>query len=139
MPVILVSSRLALANLCPKRSWLIAAGQVALMSSLFFGLAVLVAVVRFGSFESGRAYLGGSRVFVENPILNTTYDPSSEQVSIRYELKNLENAPVAILGSNASCSCTLLEDLPSSIPARNSIIVSAIVRIDPNKSANGIE
>lgn len=95
--------RFVLATLRPKRSWLVAAGQVAFMSSIFFGLAVLVAIVQFGSLESGRAYLSGSSVLVDQPTLIAKYDPSIEQVSIQYELKNLESTPVAILGLNASC------------------------------------
>jgi len=120
------------------RSFLIAACQVVAMSAVFFGLAVVVAEARFGSLDAGWAYFSGTRVLTESSIFRGNFDPSQQEVTLNYTLRNLDDVELTIAGATASCSCTVTETLPQSIPARGVANIQARVKIDPKRSGDDL-
>jgi hypothetical protein len=107
------------------------------------GTAILIfagsgyAQYRFGSIEAARAYAGGSRILVDHPVQSIALEPNSSEIRLEYKLTNLENEPIALIGSNNSCSCTIVDDLPKEIRAGESVIIAARIKIDEKTAAEG--
>lgn len=81
----------------------IIAGTVAIVS-----LIVGFTHYRFGSIEAAQCYVRGDHILVDSPDQFRKIDPNTGEVRLEYKLTNLESSPVTLIGSNNSCSCTML-------------------------------
>lgn len=118
---------------------MIGTGQVMALSLIFLVLAAGAAEWRFGSVRAGQAWVAGQRLYVENRRVEKFYDDSDQEVTVKFEIWNFEDVPVRLLGSDNSCACTKVDDLPDVIPASGSTALEAKVRLDPKHAGRVID
>ena len=113
-------------------------GQVLGMSAVLYGLIVLAAEARFGSLEAGRAWFAGATLFVDAPEFRANYGPEQDQTTLKYIVRNFSDVEIPVVGSSASCSCTVTDGLPESIPARGVVEIVGKVKIDPSRRTDDL-
>ena len=81
------------------------------VSLLFLLLFCFVSFMRYGNIRCGLAYVSGYAIYAEN----TEYDvgdlEKGSEVSGRFQICNLINKPVKVIGAIPDCSCVIIEDL----------------------------
>lgn len=93
------------------------------------GLLVGVAHLGFGSVPAAIAYLRGERVSIEPRLVDVGEGVGGESREVSVTLTNWTDRPVQLFGGTADCGCTVLNDLPVTIPAKESCSVSVLVRL----------
>ncbi len=83
----------------------------------------------FGSMPAALAYLRGERVSIDPRLVDVGEGPRGEARDVTVTLMNWTDRPVQLFGGTADCSCTVLHDLPVTIPAKESRSVSVQVRL----------
>lgn len=126
-------------RMTPLKSWLACILQVICFSIMFLGISTVAGIISFGSMRAGKAWLSGLRIFVENPRVEQKFEASESFKEIKFQIRNLSRQPISILGSNSSCTCTLIQELPGLIPVGGSIFIAAIITIDPKQIRSTIE
>lgn len=121
------------------RSNFFAAFQIGCMTIIFMVVMVLATKLSFGSIRSGKAWITGQQIFVDNTFIEQNFDDSELFKELRFLISNFGREPIAILGSQNSCSCTLIQELPESIPIGGSVVIVAVVGIDPKQAGSVIE
>lgn len=106
-------------------------------AALLSCVGVGYAQFRFGSIESARSFAGGDRILVDHPVQTVALEPGTREIRLEYRLTNLENEPVALIGSNNSCSCTMVDELPKQINAGGTVVIAARIQIDEKTAAEG--
>lgn len=86
-------------------------------------LLVLV-YASFGSLPAGLAYFRGERVAIQPRLVEVGAAQTGDTRTVELELSNWTDHPVRLIGGSADCSCSVLEDLPLTIPAGDSASVS---------------
>lgn len=75
------------------------------------------------------AYFRGERVSVTPRMVRVGDGGAGERREVPVELSNWTGAPVRLIGGTADCSCTVLNDLPVTIPPRETRTVAVSVRL----------
>jgi len=81
------------------------------------------AVLRFGSLRSAAGVAMGQPVVVESPQPIECRASLNGVSTSRIVLRNFLDAPVNVVGSRASCSCVVVDELPVTIPASGTTAV----------------
>jgi hypothetical protein len=102
-----------------------AVGGMVLISGLVLGIASFC----FGSLPAALAYLRGERIWVEPRLLDVGEGVAGDVRKVPIELTNWTNRRIRLIGGTADCSCTLLEDLPVTIPPNETRSVAVSVRL----------
>lgn len=111
---------------------------MAALSPAIFGLGgtLLVAVVlggsvcaSFGSVRAALAYFRGERISVEPRLVNVGTGERGQTQEASVTLSNWTDHPIQVFGGTANCSCTVLDDLPVTIPPNESRPVTVSVRL----------
>jgi hypothetical protein len=100
------------------------AGVVAI-SGVLFGLAHF----GFGSVPAAVAFFRGERVSVEPRLLDVGEGAVGEARDVSVTLTNWTDRPIQLFGGTADCSCSVLHDLPLTIPAKESRTVRVHMRL----------
>src|SRR5262249_13305751 len=87
---------------------------ILLFSALLFGLAS----VTFGSVPAALAHFRGDRVAVRPSLIDVGKAESAETREIPVEVANWTDNTVRLIGGTSDCACTVLNDLPVTIPAQ---------------------
>lgn len=95
-------------------------GGIVLISVLLLGLAFLT----FGSVAAASAFFRGERISVQPRLLDVGEGTPGEQRTVIVELTNWTGNPIQLIGGTADCKCTVLNDLPLTIPAKETRAVS---------------
>ena len=90
----------------------------------FFGLFIGLAYFTFGSVRGAVAYFRGERVSVLPRLVEAGDGLSGERRKVKIELGNWTDKPIRLIGGTADCSCTVLNDLPLTIPPKEVRAVS---------------
>jgi hypothetical protein len=99
----------------------------ALTAILIVGLAI-VAITRFGSIPTALAYVAGERLLVDSPSKSFgTVDAGAEPV-VPFTVQNRSDHAVKIIGARTSCTCTIVANLPMTIPPGGSLDVPISVK-----------
>ncbi len=69
---------------------------------------------RFGSVGNSIAFLKGETVHVGNPSQTINVKPR-QPFEVIYDVVNLSNAPIKIIGAQSSCTCTSISELPMTL------------------------
>jgi hypothetical protein len=105
---------------------------IATTSGLLVALAAF-AHAHFGSVSTALDYVSGERVLLDQTSKTFgTVDAGSTQV-LQFVVMNKTDHPLNILGSKTSCGCTVVENLPMSIPAGSFKPVGVVVKTDSFK------
>ncbi len=104
---------------------LAAAAVAALLGGTFYGWAVW----QYGSPTKALARLQGQVLILERDSAEIPCVPEGVYLTGYWEVENLTDKRVTIVGSRSGCGCVVAEDLPMSIEprARQTIRISAIV------------
>jgi hypothetical protein len=103
-------------------------GGIVIVSVL---LAVLAA--KHGSIGAACAYMRGERLLLMPRTLDVGTEREQEQRLVRFELVNLSEEKIRILGVKPSCSCIVVQDeLPIEIPGRGSHFLTLTVNFAGN-------
>jgi len=78
---------------------------------------------RFGSVGNSIAFLRGETVHVGNPSQTIIVKPH-QPFEVNYDMVNLSNAPIKIIGAQSSCTCTSISALPMTLEPHQSKTVS---------------
>jgi hypothetical protein len=96
---------------------------------LIVTIGVGVANLGFGSTGSAIAYFRGERVSVSPRVVDVGRTPRGESRRTSITLSNWTERPVRFFGGTADCSCTVLHDLPITIPPGESRTVEVEVKL----------
>ena len=83
---------------------------------LILAFFTIYGAVRFGSMAKTLASLRGESLWVDEESKRMTIK-AGDPLTINYDVSNLSNAKISIIGANMSCSCTSAQDLPMTILA----------------------
>jgi hypothetical protein len=83
-----------------------------------------VAHLRFGSLPSGLAYLRGERLLINPATTHLGQVTRGESADLHFRFTNFTGRPVRILGSQSSCTCLAVTELPVTIPSGDSLDVT---------------
>ena len=100
-------------------------GALALVTGLLLGGAH----VAFGSMPAALAYFRGERVSVTPRLVDVGAGVGGETRRVSVTVTNWTDGPVQLFGGTADCSCTVLHDLPVTVPARESRSVAVEMRL----------
>lgn len=94
------------------------------------GCALLLAagINWFGSASSAVAYLRGDRLIPDAFAKSFGTVSKSEQPSVEFLLRNFTKQPIKVLGSDSSCTCLVVSDLPLIIPPNGRAILRVSTR-----------
>jgi hypothetical protein len=89
---------------------------VALIGGVLIGWAHFT----FGSLPAAIAYFRGERVSVEPRLIDVGEGAPGQSREVSVTVMNWTEQPIRLVGGTADCSCTVLDDLPVTIPGRES-------------------
>ena len=92
------------------------AGEFAFAYALLMALATVTITLSAGTADAAVAYLRGERLFTTQSVLDFGPVRAGESAALVVELRNLTGRAVKVVGGTSDCSCTLIEDLPATIP-----------------------
>jgi hypothetical protein len=92
--------------------------------TVFAGLLLSLAGFAFGSLPAALAYFRGDRVSVQPRQIQVGEGVVGERHTVTVELTNWTDKPVLLFGGTSDCKCTAVNDLPVTIPARDTRTVS---------------
>jgi hypothetical protein len=67
---------------------------------------------RYGSLANAAAYIDGRKVHADKLIRELGTVERDKLLKVEFNVINLQNEPLRIVGANASCSCILPPDMP---------------------------
>lgn len=79
--------------------------------------ALAAASATFGSIPSSFAYLRGDRLILRTATQSFGILEQGSKSFVTFELVNMTDRLVKLIGANSSCTCVVADDLPTSIPA----------------------
>ena len=88
------------------------------------GLLLILAHTIFGSVPSALAYLRGERISVHPRMVEIEEGVPGETRKVKVEVANWTDEPIRLIGGTTDCACTVLGDLPVTIPARETRTVT---------------
>ena len=94
-----------------------------------------VAYLGYGSVDAALASLRQERISVSPSLVDMGEGVPGETRQATVELTNRTDKPVRLIGGTADCSCTVLADLPVTIPPGESRSITVSVRL-PNASGS---
>jgi len=98
---------------------------IVLLSALLIGLVT----VSFGSVPAAIAHLRGDRISVQPSVIDVGKGESGAEREISVKVANWTDKPIRLIGGTTDCSCTVLNDLPVTIPAKQSRPVTVSLRM----------
>lgn len=84
----------------------------------------------FASTRDALLYLKGVSLVIEPGEFSLGEGSRGEERTATFQVRNLANEPIQIVGARASCTCLATEGLPLVIPARESRELRPIVHLD---------
>ncbi len=93
------------------------------------GLLIGLAHLGFGSVPAAVAYFRGERVSVEPRLVDVGEGTAGESREVAVIVSNWTDQPIRLIGGTADCSCTVLDDLPVTIPPKESRSISVQVHL----------
>ncbi len=106
------------------------AGMLAVAGVFAFSAVLLGAVhVIFGSVPAGVAFFRGERVTVDPAVVDVGKGDPGTTRTVTVVLRNWSDESVRVFGGTANCSCTVLADLPVTIPAHAARSLEVSVRL----------
>jgi hypothetical protein len=89
---------------------------VAFMTALSLATVLSTATIMHGSLSAGIAALRGNPIqVIGKDTKNLGSIAAGQSIAVRFVLRNLTRHPVKIVGSTTSCSCTVVDDLPTEL------------------------
>lgn len=95
--------------------------------SVISGLLVGLASITFGSVPAAVAYFRGERLSVQPRLVELPKGVPGERRLAIVQLTNWTDRPIRLIGGTTDCSCTVLSDLPLTIPPKETRAVSVAV------------
>jgi hypothetical protein len=103
-------------NVAKKRPLWFRVTMFIVMTTGATALVVLGSMYYFGSLATSLSYLAGDRLLVDSPSKYVGVVEAGEVQLLTFRFYNMNNSPIILLGSSASCSCTVADSLPITVP-----------------------
>ncbi|MBI2804587.1 MAG: DUF1573 domain-containing protein [Planctomycetes bacterium] len=124
---------------CPDWKLLRNHPRTLLSNTKFPALCGLIAVVlsgaisglawgSFGSVGAALAHFRGERLSIHPRLVDVGAAPAGDTREVRIELTNWTEQPINLIGGTSDCACTVLGDLPVTIPAGETVTVAVNLR-----------
>jgi Protein of unknown function (DUF1573) len=101
---------------------------VVLVSAMLIGSAHY----SFGSLTGAVAYFRGDRVSISPRLLDVGEGATGEKRSLTVEMTNWTDQPIRVFGGTRDCSCTVLNDLPMTVPPKERRLLSVNFSLSGN-------
>ncbi len=98
---------------------------IVLISVTLWGLAYF----SFGSVPAAIAYLRGERISIQPRLADVGTGEAGTERQVTLEVTNWTDQPVRLIGGTQDCSCTVLADLPITIPPLEARSVAVNIRL----------
>ena len=102
---------------------------------LLMGVLVGFAHVAYGSVDAALAHLRNERISVNPSLIDMGEDVPGETREAAVELTNHTDQPIRLIGGTSDCSCTVLADLPVTIPPGEARSITVTVKLPNSKGA----
>ena len=86
------------------------------LSIVLLGGSAGIGVHRFGSLSHTLAYARGVRLLADEPTMDLGPMEAGSRMTFAFRLTNLTGRPIKLIGAQTSCSCMVVDDLPTTIP-----------------------
>ncbi|MBI2807076.1 MAG: DUF1573 domain-containing protein [Planctomycetes bacterium] len=96
---------------------------------LLLGSVAGIAHVRYGSIDAALASLRNERLSLQPALVDMGEGIAGEERDASVELTNWTEHPIRLIGGTADCSCTVLGDLPITIPPGESRSITVTMRL----------
>ena len=106
-------------------------GTVVGVYLLLMGILAAVAYLGFGSIDAALAILRGERLSIYPSLVDMGEGVPGETRNASIELTNRTDMPIRVIGGTSDCSCTVLGDLPVTIPPGESRSITVAMHL-PN-------
>lgn len=93
-------------------SWII---SVLISANVFAVAALSVALFRFGSVQAAFQYVAGQTLVVDEALKSFGAVDLGQVTDVTFQLKNIGDRDLRIVGSSSSCTCTVPDELPMTI------------------------
>lgn len=107
-----------------------------ILTLVFLGLFVQVGRTRYGSISNALQYLRGERLLVDDRVRLVGDVKVGDQIRIPYTFTNWSDRNIKLLWAKTSCSCLVVDDLPTTITPGESRAIS--VGLDVPREASEI-
>jgi len=92
------------------------------------GSSVAFAVSWYGSSAAAWEALRGRSLHVVRPLISFGVVEAETRFPVTFEIRNLTNEPIRLLGAAASCGCLVPQHLPMTIPPFTTARLEVVVR-----------
>jgi hypothetical protein len=106
-------------------SWI---AMTLIFTNIGLGSLVALALYSFGSLGPALGYLRGDRLIPDAYAKSFGTVEQGEVRTINFQLKNMSNQPIRILGGRPSCSCLVVDQLPMTLPLNGECRIRVGVR-----------
>lgn len=103
--------------------------------ALLLAFIAIFSAAYFGSIRSAIAVLRGERLSVYPALVEMGIGVPGEERNASVELTNRTDQPIRLIGGTADCSCTVLGDLPVTIPAGESRSITVTMHLPKSLGA----
>jgi hypothetical protein len=103
---------------------------------LMVGVFSAWATLRFGAIRAGIAYVAGEPVFVDRDVIDFSTMKEGEHYTASFSVRNLSSGNIRLIGSKSSCSCAVVEGIPTVIEPGETTM--ARVRLHPRVASKPI-
>jgi hypothetical protein len=130
----LAASNPGLTSKASVRAALRSSGVILVLTLTFLALGAGYGRYRLGSVSAALAFLRGGRLLVDEPVKSIDGVRAGSQVVISYTLANLSGRPLKLVGMAASCTCTVIEDIPMTLAMSETKMVTAKIKTSDGES-----
>ena len=93
------------------------------------GILAAVACLGFGSIDAALAILRGERLSIYPSLVDMGEGVPGETRNASIELTNRTDMPIRVIGGTSVCSCTVLGDLPVTVPPGESRLINVAMHL----------
>jgi len=105
-------------------------GAIVIGLSVAMSLTVLLVLsMHFGSVNAGVAYLRGEPCIVNPTSVSLGPRTAGSVVDVPFQITNLTTKSGNVSGASSSCECVATRDLPKSLPAGRSTVVTVHLKV----------
>ena len=117
------------------------AGFVIILTLLGVGSVASLASLRYGSIKNAIARAKGHILLPDDWVKSFKNVSANQVTKIEYKIRNLSGHPIRLQGSQTSCSCTVVENFPRTIPSWGDTIIAVQIMAGPpgKKMVGGID
>ena len=108
------------------RFWLL---QTLIVTTLALAITAMFVKLRFGRISAALGFLRGQHIVATESEKSLGEIQPGETRDVLFDVTNTTTRPLTLIGATTTCSCTVVENLPLTIPGASEQTVRVRVRI----------